>query len=115
MVQEEGDPAGLLPLRPVVLGILLSLNDQDRHGYAVMKDVNQRLESTALLGPGTLYRTLKELREQGLIERSQEHTSGEDNRRQYYTITHFGRRVAQAEASRMSAVVEAAKAGGLLA
>ena len=72
-----------------------------------------RMAGRAILGPGTLYRTLKEMREQGLIEPGQA-PEGEDARRQYYTLTRAGRQVAAAEAARMSALVDEARAGRLI-
>ncbi len=101
------------PLRPLVFAILLALNEQDRHGYGIMKAVNQRLRRRALLGPGTLYRTLKELREDGVIAYAPA-SEGADPRRRYYKITAQGRRVARREAFRMARWVEAARAGRLL-
>ena len=108
--KDTGEPA---PLKPLDFAILLALNEQNRHGYAIMKVVNQRLRRRVLLGPGTLYRTLKELREEGLID----YTSGPadaDSRRRYYRITAQGRRTARLEASRMAAWVDVARAGRLL-
>lgn len=110
MADDTPDP---LPLRPLVFALLLSLHEEPRHGYAIMQAVNERLRYRAVVGPGTLYRTLKELRDQGLVE----HTatpSGEDARRQYYRLTAEGRRVAALEAARMAELVDAARAGRLL-
>lgn len=67
----------------------------------------------AVLGPGTLYRTLKELRDEGLIEYAPSPTD-EDPRRRYYTITAKGRQAARAEAERMADWVDLAKRGRLL-
>jgi DNA-binding PadR family transcriptional regulator len=101
------------PLRPVVFAILVSLNDQNQHGYGIMKRVNEQLRRRALLGPGTLYRILKELRDDGLIDYATT-PAGADARRRYYSITPEGRRVARNEASRMAAWVEVARDGRLL-
>lgn len=101
------------PLRPVIFALLLSLSEGDRHGYAIMQRVNQRLGHRAIVGPGTLYRNLKELRETGWIA----HVDGPseaDARRQYYTLTEDGRRAATAEAARMAELVDAARTEGLL-
>ncbi len=105
-----GDPE---PLKPLDFAILLALNEQDRHGYGIMKVVNQQLRRRALLGPGTLYRTLKELREDGLIDYASAPADA-DSRRRYYRITPQGRRAAQLEAIRMAAWVDVARAGRLL-
>lgn len=98
----------LEPLRPVVFAILLSLEEEERHGYAVMQAVNERLGRRALLGPGTLYRTLKELREQDWIERT-ERTDPHDERRQIYRITAAGRDAARHEAERLRDLVRQAE------
>ena len=102
-----------LPLRPLVFAILIALNEDSRHGYALMNVVNERMNRRALLGPGTLYRTLKELREDGLIEYAPA-PSDADPRRRYYAITVEGRAAARAEAARMASWVEAARKGRLL-
>lgn len=109
-------PESLLPLRPVVFEILLILNETERHGYALMQDVKERTAGRWILGPGTLYRTLQELQDQGLIEPSKKRPVPEldDRRRRYYRLTRFGRLVARAEAKRMASLVEVAKAGRLL-
>jgi DNA-binding PadR family transcriptional regulator len=103
-----------LPLRPVVFAVLLSLELQPRHGYAVMQAVNERLGRTALVGPGTLYRTLKELRDGGLIEPAPGVEASEDERRRYYRPTALGRAVARAEAQRLAGLVEQARRAKLL-
>lgn len=110
MTKRASDPE---PLRPLVFAILIALNEQSRHGYAIMQVVNERMQRRAVLGPGTLYRTLKELRDEGLIEYAPS-PSDADSRRRYYAITPAGREAASAEAARMSAWVEAARAGRLL-
>ena len=101
------------PLRPVVFAILVALNDAKLHGYGIMKVVNESMSRRALLGPGTLYRTLKELREEGLVDYTRG-PSDADPRRRYYAITAHGRAVARAEAERMAEWVDVARAGRLL-
>ncbi len=100
-------------LRPVVFAILLALNEDALHGYAIMKAVNDRLRHRAIVGPGTLYRTLKELKEADLIARTGS-PAGEDSRRQYYRLTQGGRAAAAHEAARMAELVAAARAGRLI-
>ena len=77
------------PLRPLVVQILLLLHESARHGYAIMQDVNERAGSTVILGPGTLYRTLKELRDLGWIDER----GASDDRKRVYHLTHVGERV----------------------
>ncbi len=112
-VDSREEVAEVEPLRPLVFAILLALNEQHRHGYGIMKVVNRQLRRRALLGPGTLYRTLKELREDGLIAYAPAPTDA-DSRRHYYQLTPRGRRAARFEAARMAAWVDVARASRLL-
>ena len=106
----------LLPLRPAVLDILLALADEERHGYGSMREVEGRTGGRTRLGPGTLYGSIKRMLADGLIEESDERPDPvmDDQRRRYYRITDFGRRVAGAEAERLSALVETARERKLL-
>lgn len=101
------------PLRPLVFAILIALNEESKHGYGIMKVVNEQLGRRALLGPGTLYRTLKELRDEGFIEYASSPKDA-DSRRRYYAITAEGREAARAEAARMADWVDLARRGRLL-
>lgn len=109
-------PESMLPLRPVVFEILLILNEEERHGYGLMQDVKDRTGGRWDLGPGTLYRTLRELQDQDLIRPSsrREAPDADNERRRYYELTPFGRQVAAAEAARMAALVKVARSGNLL-
>ena len=101
----HAEPTDFLPLRPVVFGILAVLREQPRHGYAIMQLANDHVGRRALLGPGTLYRTLKELRADGLLEHAPT-PRGEDARRQYYRLSALGSRVADAETERLRGLIE---------
>ena len=94
-------PDDLLPLRPVVFSILMVLRGSPLHGYGVMQRANDHVGQRALLGPGTLYRTLKELRDDLLIETA-EPPADTDARRQYYRLTSFGEAVVDAESRRLA-------------
>jgi DNA-binding PadR family transcriptional regulator len=96
-----------------VFAILVALNEDSMHGYGIMKIVNEQMGRRAVLGPGTLYRTLKELRDEGLIEYAPT-PSDADARRRYYRLSAEGRRVARAEATRMAGWVDLARRGRLL-
>lgn len=111
-----GDPRDLLPLTPAVLHILLALADEERHGYGIMKEVEARTGGETRLGPGTLYGSIKRMLGDGLIEESEERPGPEldDQRRRYYRITGFGRRVAGAEAARLDTLVSFAREKKLL-
>ena len=105
------NPEKLLPLTPAMLNILLALADRERHGYAIMREVEERTAGRTRLGPGTLYRSIKAMLADGLIEESGERPDPEvdDQRRRYYRITDFGRRVAGAEAERLRGLVQTAQ------
>jgi DNA-binding PadR family transcriptional regulator len=110
------DPNDLIPLRPVEFEILLVLSRGDSHGYAIIKEAEDRWEGAQRIETGTLYRALRRLVSTGLIEPSDRRPAPEvdDERRRYFAITPFGRVVAATEAQRLRAQVEAAHAGALL-
>jgi DNA-binding PadR family transcriptional regulator len=103
--------AGFLPLTPAIHHILLALADEERHGYGIMLEV-ARLTAGTRMGPGTLYGTLKRLLAARLIEEADERPDPEldDERRRYYRVTKLGRDVLRAESSRISVLLNAAKA-----
>lgn len=110
------DPDSLLPLPPAAFHILLSLAEDDRHGYAIIQDVAARTGGEVTLGPATLYRTIQRMLDQDLIVETRERPAPEldDERRRYYRITPFGRSVAAAEAHRLADLVRMARASGLI-
>ncbi len=105
-----------LPLTPAVFHILLALADGERHGYAIMREVADQTAGRMRLGPGTLYGSIRRMLADGMIEESEARPDPalDDERRRYYRLTSFGRRVAEAEATRLQAVTVAARARGLL-
>jgi DNA-binding PadR family transcriptional regulator len=108
-------PSSFLPLSEVAWEILLALAAEDRHGYAVLLDVERRTGGRLSLLPGTLYRALNRMREQGLVDEVEGAPSAaEDPRRRVFRITPLGRRTAMAEAARLHDGVRAARALGLL-
>ncbi|MFC9919534.1 PadR family transcriptional regulator [Agromyces binzhouensis] len=106
----ETQPKDLLPLSEPVFHILLSLADEERHGYGIMREVRDRTEGSIVLAPGTLYGAIKRLRALGLIEEAAARVDPEldDERRKYYRITGLGERVAAAEAARVAALARQA-------
>ena len=104
-----------LPLRPVEFHVLLSLATGERHGYGIIQDAEERGERS-LPDVGTLYRALRRMQDQGLIDVAGRRPArdADDERRIYYRITPLGLRVARAEAVRMQSLMRAARAGGLL-
>jgi DNA-binding PadR family transcriptional regulator len=111
-MKKQTDPRKLLPLTPPVFHILLSLADEERHGYGIMRDVGRQTDGALQLGPGTLYGCLKRMLAAGLVEESDERPDPEldDERRRYYRMTPFGKRVVRAEAQRLAGAVTAAMA-----
>jgi DNA-binding PadR family transcriptional regulator len=110
------NPDSLLPLPPAVFHILIALADRDRHGYSIMQDVAARTEGKVQLSAGTLYSAIRRMLEQGLIEELAESPdpSSTDERRRYYRLTRFGKRVAAAEVGRLNTLVQQARATGLV-
>ena len=106
----------LLPLTPAVFHILLAVADAERHGYAIMRDVETQTDGTLQLGPGTLYGCLKRMLDAHLVEESDERPDPhlDDQRRRYYRITELGAKTVRAEAQRLEAAVTAARARRLL-
>jgi DNA-binding PadR family transcriptional regulator len=104
----------LLPLPPATFHILLALTGEDRHGYAIIQDVEARTGGELRMSAGTLYRSIARMVEQGLItEVARRRTSADDERRRYYRITPFGTAAARAEMGRLSQLVRLARAKGL--
>jgi DNA-binding PadR family transcriptional regulator len=109
-------PESLLPLPTAVFHILIALADRDRHGYSIMQDVAARTGGAVRLSAGTLYSSIRRMLEQGLIEELADSPdpSSTDERRRYYRLARFGRRVAAAEVGRLNSLVEQARATGLV-
>ncbi|HXT32324.1 MAG TPA: PadR family transcriptional regulator [Vicinamibacterales bacterium] len=100
-----------LPLTPVVFEIALALATGERHGYEIMQEVERRTDGQIVLHPGTLYRALGRLLDQGLIEELDDRPGGDtdDERRRYYRLTPLGHAVARAEVERLASQVTAAR------
>jgi len=115
MTRRPTPPEALLPLSRPVFHILLALADGERHGYAIMQDVETRSDGEVRIGPGTLYGAIRRLREQGAIEEMETPRADEDARRRYYALTEFGRAALVAEADRLESLVKAVRSKDLLA
>jgi DNA-binding PadR family transcriptional regulator len=113
-MRSDPSPESLLPLPSAVFHILISLADEDRHGYAIIQDVAARTGGELKLSAGTLYRSTQRMLEQGLIVETRERPAPEedDERRRYYRITPFGVAVARAEARRLDRLIKLARASG---
>jgi DNA-binding PadR family transcriptional regulator len=113
-VTHETSPEQLLPLPAATLHILLALAETERHGYAIINDVEARTDGELRLSAGTLYRSIARMVAQGLIaEVEKRRTRTEDERRRYYRLTPLGNAVARAEVRRLSQLVRHARARGL--
>jgi DNA-binding PadR family transcriptional regulator len=104
------------PLTPAVFHILIALADGEKHGYGIMLEVSAATNGSFVMGPGTLYGTLKRMLEAKLIEESGHRRDPklDDERRRYYRITGKGRAAAGAEAKRLEMLLRAAAAKSLL-
>jgi DNA-binding PadR family transcriptional regulator len=109
---DQPAPGDLAPLSLAVFHILLSLGEGERHGYALKREISVRTGGKLRLGPGVLYGSIHKMLELGLIEESDARPDAhlDDERRRYYRITPYGRKVAQAEAARMRELVRLATA-----
>jgi DNA-binding PadR family transcriptional regulator len=107
-------PQEFLPLPPATFHILLALVDEERHGYAILQDVEERTGGALRMSAGTLYRSIARMVEQGLIaETTKRRSAADDERRRYYRLTPTGLAVARAETRRLSQLVQLARARGL--
>jgi DNA-binding PadR family transcriptional regulator len=112
----DRDPAQLLPLTPGMFQVLIALADGEKHGYAIIKEVSRRTVGEVTLSAATLYTIVRRFVQEGVIAESAERPdpSLDDERRRYYRLTDFGRRVARAEAQRMETVLAMARAKKLI-
>ena len=105
-MKRQPDPDSFLPLKPHWFHVLLSLADQEQHGYGIMQEVLERTGGKVRLWPATLYGTLKRLMDEDLIaESSVRPRADDDGRRRYYRLTTLGRRVLAAESARLEDLV----------
>lgn len=105
------DPVSFLPLKTEIALIMMALESRPLHGYAIIKDVRERSEATVELQTGALYRHLRRLLDEGLISEVDRPAAedSDDERRRYYRATPLGREVLEADVTRMSRLVQAAR------
>src|ERR1051326_2919395 len=108
MRENSPDVEAYLPLTAPVFHIMLALADEPKHGYAILKEVDERTQGKVHLSSGTLYAIMKRLLNDGLIEEIEGRQAQTDERRRSYRLTRLGRRVAEAEARRMEDVLRTA-------
>ena len=113
--RSSSDISRHLPLKPLVFQILLALAEGERHGWSLVRDVQQRGGFGRIM-PGNFYRTLRAMLEDEFIEESDERPRAEqdDERRRYFRLTALGEQIASAEAHRLEAAVLEARAKKLL-
>ena len=111
MPSDPTSEAGFLPLPVSVLHILLALGDEEMHGYAVMRRVEELTDGTVTMGPGTLYGAVKRMLADDLISETAERPDPEldDQRRRYYRVTALGARVRTAEVARLETLLKNAR------
>jgi DNA-binding PadR family transcriptional regulator len=112
---ERDEVQELLPLPAATFHILMSLAEEERHGYAIIQDVEARTEGKLRLSAGTLYRSIQRMLEQGLIVESRRRPAAalDDERRRYYRITPLGTATGRAEMRRLTELVRLGRQSGL--
>lgn len=111
MAEEREQTASRFPPLPsATLHILLALGDGERHGYAIMREVEELSGGSVSMGPGTLYGSIKRMLADGLIEESVARPDPEldDQRRRYYRLTGLGERACANEVGRLTALIQRA-------
>lgn len=108
MPTQNSNPLSFLPLTPFAFQVLLALADEERHGYAIIKEVEERSGGQVKLRTGTLYTLLQRLFDESLIAEAEAPAAPdkvEDSRRRYYRLTALGDAVLRAEAQRLEALI----------
>lgn len=115
MKQKDRHPETILPLKPVDYLVLLVLAERERHGYGIVQDIEKRSDGQLRLEPGNLYRTIRRLMRDGMLEESDRRPAPEsdDERRRYYRLTPFGLMVVAAETARLKQLVRFAETRSL--
>src|SRR3954463_11414522 len=105
------------PITRTALLVMLAIGPEERHGYAIMREVARITEGATNLGPGGVYTTIRRLVADGLIEETDEPPDPEmdDQRRRYYRLTGTGKAAVGAEARRLETLVQAARPWALAA
>jgi DNA-binding PadR family transcriptional regulator len=106
----------LSPLPAAAFQILMSLADDDLHGYEIMRRVEQQTDGRTRIGPGTLYSSIQALLDAGFIAEvaSRSDEALNDERRRYYRLTAAGRKAARDEAERLADLLRVARAKKIL-
>lgn len=116
-MKQNGQPtATAVDLTPAMFQVLLALGDGEKHGYAILKEVEEQTGGHVRLSTGTLYAMIKRLLSDGILAecRNRPPANEDDQRRRYYRLTPLGRQIATAEAERMERSIATARAKNLL-
>src|SRR5579885_1568868 len=110
--RDARDPRDRLPLKPIELLILTMLSAGERHGYGIRQDIVDHTQGRIALEAGNLYRHIRKLQSDGLVEETEPRAlpASDDERRIYYRLLPFGRRVLGAELSRIGELMRIAEA-----
>lgn len=103
----------MAPMTPAVIHVLLALAGGERHGYAILKDVQRETGSEFRFGPGTIYGTLQRLMDAGWVEEVAAPAAELDARRRYYRMTRSGRQALKEEIDRLGALLAVGRAHGI--
>jgi DNA-binding PadR family transcriptional regulator len=99
------DPRELLPLKPLVFQVLLALSQGERHGWSLVREIQEQSGGSRVL-PANFYRTLRSMLSAGLVEESsRRRPADDDERRRYFRLTHLGEQAARLEAGRLRDLV----------
>jgi len=109
-------PETTIDLTPAMFQVLLALGDGEKHGYAILKEVEDQTNGHVRLSTGTLYAMIKRLLSEGILAecRNRPPAEEDDQRRRYYRLTPLGRQLATAEAERMERIIATAREKHLL-
>src|SRR4051794_12380730 len=109
-MKDTANPEAFLPLPSATLHIMVALMGGEKHGYAIMGDVERLSDGAVRMGPGTLYGSIKRMLADGLIEELAERPDPalDDQRRRYYRLTGLGQQVCTAELRRLDTLVRRA-------
>lgn len=101
------NPRSYIPLKPVEFLVLLTLAEHDQHGYGLTMAIAERTDGAVRLEPGNLYKVLKRLVSDGLIEPAGHRAVAEfdQERRRYYRLSKLGGQVAALEADRLASLL----------
>jgi DNA-binding PadR family transcriptional regulator len=113
MAKEPPPPHSRLPLRELELLVLLSLEEEPLHGYALLGRVADRSDGFIKPGPASLYRTVAALFRDGLLEDAGSLADSDDPRRRYFRPTPYGRAVLRAELRRLESLLGEARSLGI--